>query len=280
MALTTPGTGAAWSPDSQFFPAAEVIPDALAVSHTTFGGRVEGDAPSVLVGYVDDAQAAFTAEGDQITEDTPTMASLPVYTSKIASLTRMSSEQYYQPTPGAQSVSDAVRRAIIRQADTAFINAEAPTEGVPGNSTGLLNTTGVVAGDEVSGSLDPVVDLLAEVGSNNATTTALILAPSTWAALRKIKTQTGSEVNLLGAGTMDAQPYLLGVPVVVNNAVPANMGLAIDSAAIVAAYGEVAVATSEHAYFDSDSIALRSTFRVGWSVVHPDRIGTFTVAAE
>jgi len=278
MALTTPSTGAAWSPDQQFFPASEVIPEALAVSHTTFGGRVEGDAPSVLVGYVDDAQAGFTAEGDQITEDTPTMASLPVYTSKIASLTRMSSEQYYQPTPGAKSVSDAVRRAIIRQADTAFINAAAPTEGVPGNSTGLLNTPGIVAGAEVAGSLDPVVDLLAEVGSNNATTSALIVAPSTWAALRKIKTATGSEVNLLGAGTMDAQPYLLGVPVVVNNAVPANMGLAIDSAAIVAAHGEVAVATSEHAFFDSDSIALRSTFRVGWSVVHPDRIGTFTVA--
>ena len=278
MALTTNTTGSAWSPDQQFFPATDVVGDALAVAHTTYGGHVEGDAPSVLVGYVDDAEAAFVAEGAEINESTPNMASLPVFTSKIASLTRMSSEQYYQPTPGAKSVSDAVRRAILRKADTAFINADAPTEGVPSQSTGLLNTPGVVAGAEVSGTLDPVVDLLADVGTNNATTTALILAPSTWATLRKIKTATGSEVSLLGAGTMDAQPYLLGVPVIVNNAVPANTGVAIDSAAIVAAYGDIAVATSEHAYFGSDSIALRSTFRIGWSVVHPERIGTFTVA--
>lgn len=280
MALTTETTGTAWSPDEHFFPATDVIPEALAVEHTTFGGRVEGDAPSVLVGYVDDAEAAFVAEGAQITEDTPNMASMPVFTSKIASLTRMSSEQFHQPTPGAKSVSDAVRRAIIKQADSAFINADAPADGVPSQSTGILNTPGITAGEEVAGSLDPVVDLLAEVGSHDATTSALIVAPSTWAALRKIKTATGSEVNLLGAGTMDAQPYLLGVPIIVNNAVPANMGLAIDSAAIVAAYGEVAVATSEHAFFDSDSIALRSTFRVGWSVVKPERIGTFTVAAK
>lgn len=277
MALTTNTTGEAWSPDVQFFPAPDVIADALILSTSTYAGSIEGDAPSVNVAYVDDAEAAFVAEGAPITEHDPNMATLPIFTSKVASLTRMSSEQYHQPTPGANSVSEAVRRAIIKQADQAYINAAAPTTGVPGNSTGLLNTTGILDGDPVDGSLDALVDLLAEVGSNDGNTTHLVLAPSTWAALRKVKTQTGSEVSLLGAGTMDAQPYLLGVPVVVSNAVPANTGLALDSTAVVSAYGQVQVATSEHAFFGSDSIALRSTFRLGWSVVHPDRIGKFTI---
>lgn len=278
MALTTTVTGEGWSPDVQFFPAQNIIGEALALTTATFAGTIEGDAPSVNVAYVDDAEAAFVAEGDQISETDPNMATLPIYTRKIASLTRMSSEQFYQPTPGANAVSEAVRRAIIRQADLAYLNSDPATQPLVG-STGLLQTEGVTEGDPVSASLDPLVDLLAEVGTHDATTTQLVLAPSTWAALRKLKTQTGSEVSLLGAGTLDAQPFLLGVPVVVSNAMPANTGLAVDSTAIMAAYGQVQVASSEHAFFDSDSIALRSTFRLGWSVVKPERIGKFTITA-
>ena len=59
----------------------------------------------------------------------------------------------------------------------------------------------------------------------------------------------------------------------------AGTGLVIDKSAIVSAVGEVMVAQSEHAYFDSDSIALRCTWRFGANVVRPDRIGKFTVTA-
>jgi hypothetical protein len=45
----------------------------------------------------------------------------------------------------------------------------------------------------------------------------------------------------------------------------------------VSAVGPVNIATSDQHYFSSDSIALRATWRIGWNVVRPNRIGVFTV---
>ena len=47
----------------------------------------------------------------------------------------------------------------------------------------------------------------------------------------------------------------------------------------IIAAGQVLVAQSEHAYFSSDSIGLRCTWRFGQNVVRADRIGKFTVTA-
>jgi hypothetical protein len=53
----------------------------------------------------------------------------------------------------------------------------------------------------------------------------------------------------------------------------------IDKTAIVSAFGEVKVSTSDHQYFAADSIACRCTWRVGHNVVRPNRLGHFTVEA-
>ena len=45
------------------------------------------------------------------------------------------------------------------------------------------------------------------------------------------------------------------------------------------AVGPVEVATSEHAFFGTDSIAVRCIWRFGANVVKPNRIGKFTVTA-
>lgn len=124
-----------------------------------------------------------------------------------------------------------------------------------------------------------LVDLFAELEGNGATPTHIIVDPVAWASLRKFKAATGSAQSLLGAGTSDAARLLLDLPVLVTPAMTAGTGLVIDKSAIVSAVGEVMVAQSEHAYFDSDSIALRCTWRFGANVVRPDRIGKFTVTA-
>ena len=61
-------------------------------------------------------------------------------------------------------------------------------------------------------------------------------------------------------------------------AVPDLTGIVVDRNAIVSAVGSVMVATSEHQYVSSDSVGLRATWRIGYVVVRPDRIGTFTIA--
>ena len=71
---------------------------------------------------------------------------------------------------------------------------------------------------------------------------------------------------------------LLSLPVLVDPAVPDYSGVVVDQRAVVSAVGQVKVATSKHQYLSSDSVLLRATWRFGYAVVRPNRIGTFTVA--
>ena len=76
-----------------------------------------------------------------------------------------------------------------------------------------------------------------------------------------------------------AQRMVLGVPILVTPALSSNNGLILDSTAVVSAVGDVQVAVSDQVYFDSDSIAVRCTFRFGQNVVKPARVAKFTVTA-
>ncbi len=142
---------------------------------------------------------------------------------------------------------------------------------------GLVNVANVVEGDDVSGSLDALVDLIAALQDNLGTPSHILLDPLGWAELRKMK--AGSELNssLLGAGTTDATPMLLSLPVIVDPAVPTTAALWLTSAPSCPLSDRSKVATSEHQYFSSDSVLLWATWRFGHAVVRPNRIGTFTI---
>lgn len=142
---------------------------------------------------------------------------------------------------------------------------------------GLLQVPGIVNGGAIAGDLDGLIDLQATLAGNDGMPSHFIVSPTAWASLRKLKRASGSAESLLGVGAVDAVRYLLDLPVLVSNAVPAGAGLIVDKTAVVSAVGDVMVAQSEHAYFNSDSIALRCTWRFGQNVVHPDRVGWFTV---
>ena len=71
---------------------------------------------------------------------------------------------------------------------------------------------------------------------------------------------------------------LLGLPVLKSRFIPAFHGLVVDRTAVVSVVGPVSIATSEHAQFARDAIALRATWRIGWGVVRPDRLGKFMLA--
>lgn len=276
--ITTPVSAGAWRPDVHTFAPVDAVPAAAILQCTTVGGRVEGDAPAVRAAYIDDDDAQFTAEGAEIGEADPALSEVVVHTAKITQLVRLSNEQWSQDQT-AEQLAQSVARAVTRRADRAFLAEPAPTAPAVAPVAGLANTTGLVDGGEVTKNLDTLVDLVAELETNLATPTAIVVNPLTWAALRKFKvgTTTSANESLLGAGTNDAAPMLLSLPVLVNIAVPANTGFVVDSTAIVSAVGDVRVASSEHQYFSADSIALRATWRIGHAVVRPERIGKFTV---
>lgn len=279
MATETTITSAkAWSPDVTAVAPADALPEALILLTSTVVGSIEGDEPAVRVQYVDDASAGFVAEGADIGEADPDLAETLVYTGKVAQLVKLSREQMAQD--GADDLlSASVRRAVTRAANIAYARQIAPTAPATTPPAGLVNVAGVLDGGAVAADLDALVDLQAAIASNDGNASHIVLSPTAWASLRKFKTAADSALSLLGAGTEDTVPSLLNLPVIVSNALAAGSGLMVDQTAVVSAVGAVLVAQSEHAYFGSDSIALRCTWRFGQNVVRPDRVGTFTVTA-
>lgn len=275
---TTTTSAGAWRPDVSTFAASDVIPEAIILQASNVSGSIEGDAPAVRVAYVDDATAQFTAEADVIPESDPALNEVLVHTAKVTQLIRLSAEQYRQPGTSSE-LSDSVRRAVVKKANEAFLAQVAPTLPAVAPSAGLLNVTGINDGGAIADSLDGLIDLIAELEADGASPSHIILDPIAWASLRKFKTGTGAATSLLGAGTNDTERRLLDLPVLVTPAMTAGSGLVIDRTAIPSAVGAVNVATSDQVYFTSDSIALRATWRIGWNVVRPERIGTFTVTA-
>lgn len=277
--ITTPITAKAWSPDVVGFAPEDVVDDALILQTATVAGRLEGDEPVMRVGYVDDDKAEFVAEGAPIPEADPQLNEVLVSTGKIAQLVTVSYEQWYQ-AQAAESLSASVRRAVTRKANEAYLSNPASVAGeVP--LPGLLSIEGITGLETPVGTnLDNLVDFIATLETIGASPSAIIVDPSGWAGLRKFKTGESSNESLLGAGTTDAEKRLLDLPVITSAAMPAGKGLIVDSSAVVAAVGDVRVANSEHAAFAADSIMLRATWRIGWNVVRPERVGSFTIGAE
>lgn len=278
-AITTNDAAYPWRPDTEFFPAADVVPQALILQASTIGGEVNGDAPSLRVGYVNDDDATFTAEGVAPADSDPELSEVTVYTAKIQQNVEMSNEQFSQEQTAGQ-LAQSVSRALVKRADQAFISQAAPVGPAVAPPAGLLNIAGTVTGGTVSGSLDELVDLLAELEDNGATPSHILVGPYAWAALRKLKTATDSNQSLVGAGVTDAAKMLLSLPVIVNRHVTPGTGLVVDSSALVSAVGPVNIATSEHAAFRSDSTVIRATWRIGWNAVRPERIGKFAIAGS
>ncbi|KHO18645.1 phage major capsid protein [Mycolicibacterium setense] len=278
MATQTTATSQyAWRPDQTTFHAADVIPEALILQTSTVSGQIDGDQPSLHVAYVDDADAEFVAEAAEIDESDPAMSEVVVHTGKISQLVRLSREQWYQEGTAIQ-LRKSVSRAIIKRADQAYLAQVVPTPPAVQPPAGLLNIAGVVDGGDVSSDLDTLVDLVAELQAAGSIPSHIVVDPVGWAELRKLKTGTDYNSSLLGAGTTDAKPMLLGLPVLINRWASPYTGLVIDKTAVVSAVGDVKIAASEHTYFSSDSVALRATWRIGWNVVRPQRIGQFSIA--
>ena len=278
MSTTTTTSAKGWAPDIKQFPPAEILPDSLLFQTSTVLGTVEGDAPVVRVPWVDDDSAQFTAEGDEIPEDNPALNEVLVHTGKVTKLLRVSHEQWEQDgTAGA--LSQAVQAAIQEKANQAYLSQIAPVSPATTPPAGLLNVAGITEMvTPIETNLDSLTDLIALLETFKAHPSHIITSPLAWAALSKFKTKTDSAETLLGSGVNAGVLRLLGLPVIKSAYLTGMSGLVIDKSAIASAAGPIKIAQSEHACFTRDSLALRATFRFGQNLVHPTRIGKFTVA--
>lgn len=276
MAVSTNSSAQAWSPDIIGNPAGDIIPDALIMQITSQAGTLEGDEPYIRVPVVNDDEATIVAEGDAIPEADPELSEALVRTVKVAKLLRLSREQFMQDGTDEQ-LSQAAARSLITKSDHVLLNQA--DGGIDAPPAGLLHQ-GIPDAGTIDSNLDALVDAVSTAQANGGNPAMMVLAPDTWASLRKLKTNDTSAESLLGVGSRDATNMLLGLPVLVNKAVPAGTGFIVDPLDIVSAYGDVESATSTEAYFSNDQIGLRATFRFGAKVIHPNRHAVFSVATD
>ncbi|MCF8606023.1 phage major capsid protein [Gordonia sp. HY442] len=277
---TTVDAPDSWAPDQvSTFKFEDVLADNLYLSLTTFGGKIEGDQPSLHVPYVSDADdAQFTAEGAEIAETTPGLNEVLIQTRKIAQLVTLSTEQSQQ-VDTARVVADSMKRNVVSKLNHSLLTQVAPTAPAIAPSAGLVNTAGIIEGDPLVGNLDPLVDLISELESNYAAPKFLVIDPLSRAALYKLKAGDASNEGLLSPVTAEPVSAILGLQVIVSPFMPANTGLIVDPAAIVSAYSPVSVAQSTDAKFTSDAVVYRVTTRVGHAVVKADRLATISIGA-
>lgn len=270
MAMTITSNNKAAFPDVQQFTPSDIIPEALVLSTSTPAAFVEGDAPSVRVPFVaEDPEAGFVPEGENIDEVEPRLSEMVVNTNKIAVLHALSREAYRHEGV-EQLLTDSVKRAVVNKADAAYLTSDA-------TPTGLINTPGVVAGGNITTNLDPLIDSIATISANGGTPSHILASPTAWAYIQKLKTGNGLNTPIVGNVVDSTEPRLAGLPIVVNNHVPANQIVVIDRSQIVSAVGPLEVATSDQAAFTRDGIVIRVTMRFGFGVLRADRLAIIAV---
>ena len=252
----------------QTFPSAEVVPDSLILQIATVTSAPEGDVPVVRVPYVEnDPTVGFVKEGEEIPTANPKLNEVLIQTKKLAIISEQSREaSSYEES--ALAISTSLQRAITMKADHAFLNSVT-------DPTGLWNMAGVIDAGTVTDSFDPFTDAIMGIEANMGKATAIVIDPASWGALSKLKYTSG--VLQLGSPAEQASRMLFGLPVYVTPSMEAGHALVVSREDLIAAVGQIGLNISTEAAFRADSIVYRAIWRIGWNVVHPDRMAKVAI---
>ncbi len=156
--------------------------------------------------------------------------------------------------------------------------------GVAPEIRGLRNVSGITtqvmgANGAALTSLDPLSDAIATLEANNATAGAIVMAPRTFNAVRKLKDSTGAPL-LGGDATQATAPRIFGVPVYVSGqlSITETQGTAANASSVyVYDPGQVVVVRRNDAtieldrsrLFNQDASEMRGTLRADLLVPNP-----------
>lgn len=259
--------------DQNLIPADELIPEALIFSEAQTAPAIGGDAQFVRVPYVAQGPDTFIVnEGEDIPESAPELTEMLFRTVQLGIVVPVSNEAASSAIASGL-VSASASRAIADSADRLLLQGtEDP------NVSGLLQgSNAMVQGEPIVDSLDPLVAMLAELGRNGSVPTSLIMNYSSWMRLTGLKGADG--LPLIARNVTDAAtPTLFGISVVINAQVPDDVILANNKAEVYASASPATVAFSDGPYFRRNMTAMRVLMRVGWGVLHRNRLGRITIA--
>lgn len=298
MVYVTPDSPVSLSPDSTIVHANTVLRDALVNYVGTLVGQDEyDDRMKLRIPYTDPATfdtVSFVDEGAEIPEDTTTLKELEIPSRKLATLKVVSNEstRNAQGQTTVDLLTSQMSASIIAKADAALFGM-AEEKGL----TGLSALEGVTEGGELSSNLDPFIDALATIVSNGGdeAQARIVCHPKAWATIAKIKDTANGNRPLVDAITATS-PFLVpnadptvpgevptisvrtlnGVPMFISRHVAEKTVLVLDAPNVAVGASPTRFDTSEHAEFSRDSLAMRSTFRLGWKVFDPARIVKIT----
>lgn len=212
---------------------------------------------------VEDAAAAWTAEGEEISPSDPQLDEIEVLPSAVKGLTLISRELAEDSSPAAaEMVGASLARALVLQVDRGFVgNLAAPA------AAGLGSITPTVI-DGALTSLDVFHEARAAAEGEGAAPATLLANPADVLTLSKLKEASGSNRSLLDAGSNPA-----GLSVVSSRHVTAGSIWAIDPSQIVTVLREdVTLAVSYDSHFTSDRVALRATLRTAFAFPRPSAL--------
>jgi HK97 family phage major capsid protein len=274
--MTTPfntaGSEKAFHLDVRGVAPKDIVPEAFILQVATRAGAVEGDEPAVLVPFLSLEDAPdYVAEANAIDESDPDDSQVVIHTGKLGLLVPISREQLgIEDT--ATLLSDAVRRAMVRKANRAFLAQAAPTPPATTPPAGILNQgiTSINTSIQTAQSLDPVIDAVATIEDAGGVASHILASPQSWAYLSKLK--DGNDLPLIGSGTNAGPRTLQSLPVLVDRDVTEWSLVVLDKRAILSVYGQILVARSEDYGFNKDVVYVRATWRAGQQVSDVNRV--------
>lgn len=272
--IGTTSSNEVWGTQRTIIAATSFIPDALILRATTLiSSEILGDASVINVPWVDDATAVIVPEGQDIPDAEATTKQATIRTCKVANLVSVSNELVNQATGSSvmDSFEKALGRAIVRKADEVFLSQAKPDEGDVWPPEGILSQITALTTPKITNNLDALVEGIGMAEAAGATPELLLVHPTTWATLRKLKDTETSNRSLIGSVTEDADKRLLGLNVVVNKSMPVGKVAIIDPSSIAAVCSPIDYSISDHAKFAQDARLARYTFRFGSAVMNADR---------
>lgn len=246
------------------------------------GTVVETDSTRMNFPVVtDDPSAAWVKEGDDITLSDATLDEVTVTPSKVAGLTKLSNELANDSSPRAQEiVGHGVARDIITKVDAAFFG-DTVTNGPSGLQSISYSTIDTGSSSTAIANLDDFAEAISKAQEKGVDDGGLLFvtSPAKLLTLRQLKQGTDSNVPLLQGsdstgGTGASQDSILGVPVVASSGVDSDTDawLIPKSVVMVVQRSGAQLAVDSSRYFESDSLAVRATMRVGFGFVYESAV--------
>ncbi|MDM2493488.1 phage major capsid protein [Mycobacteroides abscessus] len=210
--------------------------------------------------------AAFVAPGVQITDSNVALDELPLLPTErtsLKTLTKISNELIRQATLSLESV--LTQRITMDQSlvlDAALWNGTGNTNTIKG----ILKAGGITTSVQANLLTDPdvLIDELAAMSERFVTPTVLVMRPTTYAALRKIKVGAADNRYVIdpSAAFATGTLQLLGLPVVLTVNVPANAVAILDTTHVhVARDTDNSVTILDQTFGDYDAIGIRTVSR-------------------